>query len=65
MPFSRKLLAILAAAAQPDTKRPSRSGACSGRRSSVRWESRSAPEPPSENTLARWFDQADRNRDGV
>ena len=36
-----------------------------GRRSSARWANRSAPAPPTDDTLARWFRQADRNRDGM
>ena len=42
-----------------------RSSAMPGRPSSARWASRFVPAPTGDDTLARWFHQADRNRDAM
>ena len=52
------------AAPSPQTRR-SRSPAMPGRRSSARWASRSAPARWAMTRSPCWFNQADRNRDGV
>ena len=64
MPFPALIVPILMAAAVAETRRSS-SRPIPGRRSSARWVSRSALPSTGEAPIARWFVQADRNRDGM
>ena len=65
MPLPALIVPVLMAARRGGRGRRSSSRPIRGRRSSARWASRSALASTGEAPIARWFGQADRNRDGM